>query len=62
MVKIVSGVFLNVSAHRRVNTVTTFVEGKDGNGDDDDDEDGDCNFDRHRCWLLTNWDFKIKQN
>jgi hypothetical protein len=62
MVKIVSGVFLNVSAYRRVKTVTTFVEGKDGDGDDDDNEDGDRNFDRQRFGLLTNWDFENKQN
>ncbi len=54
MVKIVSGVFLNVSAHRQVKTVTTFVEAKDGDGDDDDDEDGDQNLDRQRSGLLAN--------
>ncbi len=62
MVKIVSGVFLNVSARRRVKTVTTFVEGKDGDGDDGNNEDGDRNFERQRSGLFANWDFKIKQN
>jgi hypothetical protein len=54
MVKIVSRFFHNVSAYRRVKTVTTFVEAKDGDGDDDDDEDGDRNFDRQRSGLLAN--------
>ncbi len=57
MVKIVSGVFYNVSAYRRVKTVTTFVEAKDGNGDDDDDKDGDRNFDHQKSGLLANWYF-----
>jgi hypothetical protein len=52
MVKIVSGFSHNVSAYRRVKTVTTFVEAKDG--DDDDDEDGDRNLDRQRSGLLAN--------
>jgi hypothetical protein len=53
-VKIVSGFSHNVSAYRRVKTVTTFVEAKDGDGNDDDDKDGDRNFDRQRFGLLAN--------
>ncbi len=62
MVKIVSRFFHNFSAYRQVKTVTTFVEGKDGNGDDGDDKDGDQNFDRQRFGLLANWDFENKPN